>query len=407
MRRIPKRLWLPLAGLLALGLVAAVLVRTQDDEGGHLAANRAQLKNACGGLLPYGELRGAVPDQVPGTLDEYGTLLEPAQESRSLVNCTLAWQGHGSLQVQAVALASHLPYELKTKDLLAEGYEAPGITGRYTDEGGRLWVVAECPKGLTGRVRPVSQMYVTVALEKASIRKSFRVAVAVADAITKRQNCGSRTPLKAPARVIDTYEEHFDGGKDDYEVDRIDEPGRGVKKCRWISDRRTAPLRGTWITSGDLQESRLLDACQGTRWDELSGEYTDPEPAELEPSSLDAASWSGELGLSAYRDYRRDGDAPGITTPSPGKYTDTKAPESLALWARSQCAGGATYHRVSIRPTLDTQVEEGDEVLLTPDQRAQLSRSVRKVMDSYLTSEGGWPKTQHCHDTELLGEVEE
>ncbi|MFF0095604.1 hypothetical protein ACFYSF_37605 [Streptomyces canus] len=62
------------------------LFLAQGPGGGHTAANRSQLKSACGGLLPYDELRSLVPGEVEGEVSQYGTVLEPGEESRSLVN---------------------------------------------------------------------------------------------------------------------------------------------------------------------------------------------------------------------------------------------------------------------------------------------------------------------------------
>jgi hypothetical protein len=410
MRRIPTRLRLPLAGALALGLLAAGgLTLMSRDEGGHLAANRAQLKQACGGLLPYAELRDHVPDAVRGTLDEYGTLLHPGQESRSLLNCTLDWGGHGGVRIEAATLVNHLPYEVKTEDLLAPGYEAPGITGRESDDKGGLWIVAECPKGLTGRARTASQLYVGVGMDKVPVRTKFRIAVQVANAVTERENCGATSAPKPPTRVIDTYEEHDANGgpvdEGDYDDIRVDEPGRDAKKCGWLSAKGSAPLRGTWNTTGDLQQSRLLSVCEAERWDDEAEDYTEPRPQDLEPDTVDAASWSGELGRSAYRDYARHGEYPGFDD-RPNTITDADA--ELALWARSECAAGPTYHRVSLRPYFSDAVDfEYGGVTLTRSQRAELSDQARELMDAYLAAPDGWPKAQHCHDTKLLGEVEQ
>jgi hypothetical protein len=422
MGRIPGKLRLPLAAALVLGLLAAGLTLMSREKGGHLAANRAQLKRACGGLLPYDELRDHVPDDVHGTLDQYGTLLQPGQESRSLLNCTLDWEKRGGVHVEAATLVNHLPYEVKTKDLLAPGYEAPGITGRESDENGRLWIVAECPKGTTGRARPASQMYVTVGMDKVSVRTEFRIAVHVANAIAEREHCGTApaptgtgtgtgtdTALKPPARVIDTYEERDAHGgpvgEGDYDDIRVEEPGRGAKQCGWMAAKGSAPLRGTWFTTGDLQQSRLLSVCHAQRWDDRTEDYLDPQPADLEPIAIDATSWAGELGRSAYRDYERDGDYPGFDD-RPDTITDDDA--ALALWARSECAAGTTYHRISLRPNLDNLVdEESGGTSLTHSQRAELSHSATKLMSSYLNAPDGWPKAQHCHGTKLLGEVEE
>jgi hypothetical protein len=154
-----KKLRLPLAGTLTLGLLTAVGVTllSSGDEGGQLAANRTQLKKACGGLLPYDELDDRVPDGARGTLHQYRTLLHPAQESRSLLNCSLEWGSRGAVHVEAATLVNHLPYGLKAEDLLSPGREVPGVTGRTSDDRGTLRIVAECPNGLAGRARSVSK----------------------------------------------------------------------------------------------------------------------------------------------------------------------------------------------------------------------------------------------------------
>ncbi|MER7000796.1 hypothetical protein ABT342_34675, partial [Streptomyces sp. NPDC000410] len=55
------------------------------------AANLDQLERACAGLLPGEQLRGFVPGNSAGALEEYGTMLDPGQESRALLDCTLSW----------------------------------------------------------------------------------------------------------------------------------------------------------------------------------------------------------------------------------------------------------------------------------------------------------------------------
>ncbi|MFD4559929.1 hypothetical protein ACFWP5_37395 [Streptomyces sp. NPDC058469] len=378
----------PLAGTLTLGLLTAVGVTllVTGDGSGHLAANRAQLKKACGGLLPYDELSDRVPDDARGSLDQYGTLLQPGQESRSLLNCSLEWGDRGGVHVEAATLVNHLPYALKTDDLLSPGYEAPGVTGRASDDDGNIWIVAECPNGLAGRARSASQMYVSVGVSKASVHTEFRVAVQVANAVARREHCGSA--LKSPTRVI-----------------RVDEPGRSVAKCGWMSAKDSAPAPGTWTAVGDLQQSPLLSVCSADRRRDSGGNYSDPQATELDPVALDATSWSGELGRSAYRDYVGDGEYPGL---GPGPDAVTNVGAQLALWARSECVGGTTYHRVSVSPNIDSSLDlDYGGFKMTEAARAELSGSAKKLMTTYLNAPAGWPKTQHCHDTKLLGEVEQ
>ncbi|MFJ6899090.1 hypothetical protein [Streptomyces hokutonensis] len=202
--------------------------------------------------------------------------------------------------------------------------------------------------------------------------------------------------------MIDTYEEHDANGgpvdEGDYDGIRFDEPDRGVAKCDWMSAKASAPAPGTWTTTGDFQQSRLLSVCGADRQD-------DDEAADLAPVALDATSWAGELGRSAYRDYEQSGQYPGFDD-----RTDTLTGDDarLALWARSECAAGTTYHRVSVRPKVGNPVdlEEGGTKLSASD-RAELLSSARKLMTRYLNALGGWPSAQHCHATKVLGGGEE
>ncbi|MDK0518105.1 hypothetical protein [Streptomyces sp. ML-6] len=417
MDRVPLWLRKPLfVGVPVVAVVAgAVFFLGVDraDGGGHAAANRAQLKRACTGLLPYEELRDRVPDEVAGEVNQYGTVLDPGEESRSLVNCSVTWPGHGSVRVRAVALVSRMPMTVRAEDILPggedEGHEAPGVTGR-TDSRGRTWVVAECPGGLEGRFREVSGMYVTADVDLAGPDKGepaeyladFRTAVRVANGITAARKCGG-SPLKMPTRIIDTHEVRFAEDTDGTgtRIERIDEPGRGVKKCRGLGGRAGFP--GKWTVSGDLQDSRLLSVCHAAVLDREDRMATDPELSDDAVAEVSAASWAGPIGDVVDEQYDRTGDS----FNSPGKertrYIPESAPHELALWARSQCAAGTTYHRVTVR-TKDP--ETNSRTLLDEAERTRFSKDVRKLMDSYLADPDGWPGQQRCHDTEILSEAE-
>lgn len=198
MGRVPSWLRKPLfIGLsLVLSVTGAVFFFGVDRSGGsgHSAANRVQLKRACAGLLPYEELRGLVPDDVAGAVSQYGTMLEPDEDSRSLVNCSLTWPGHGSVRVRAVALISRMPMTVRAEDILPggddEGYEALGVTGRVGKDG-RTWVVAECPGGLEGRVREVSGMYVTADVDLPVPGKGSRPSISRTSVPPSRSPTGS------------------------------------------------------------------------------------------------------------------------------------------------------------------------------------------------------------------------
>ncbi|WP_326764163.1 hypothetical protein OG978_05875 [Streptomyces sp. NBC_01591] len=408
--RKPLFIGLPLV-LLVTGAVLYFGV-DRSDSSGHSVANRAQLKRACAGLLPYEELRGLVPDDVAGEVSQYGTMLQPDQESRSLVNCSLTWPGHGSVRVRAVALISRLPSTVRAEDILPggddEGYEAPGVTGRVGEDG-RTWVVAECPGGLEGRVREVSGMYVTAVVDlpvpdkgkPAGYLADFRTAVQVANGIAAAQNCGG-SPLKMPTRVIDTYVAHVtkdaDGGN--MRVTGIDVPGLGVKKCRGLGKRAGFP--GTWTASGDLQDSRLLSVCEATILDREDPIGTDPTPPDGAVVNVSAASWAGPLSESADGAYHRTGDSFAFREGARTKVIPQSESHELALWAGSECAAGTTYHRVTVR----TEPSDLSEYTLSEAERTKFSKDARKLMDSYLADPDGWPGQQRCHDTKILGEVE-
>ncbi|MEU1666939.1 hypothetical protein ABZ547_25710 [Streptomyces sparsogenes] len=462
MRRLWARVWLRHTALVVLvtALVAAVVITVRDgDDGGHLAANRAQLRKACDGALPYEDLKRLVPDGRAGKLTQHGTMLEPRQESRSLLDCSLSWGDGYGVTVHAEALVSDVPEGMQTDDLLgtagADGtYVAPGTTGQYGRRG--AWVVAECVGGLRGRVRPTTDLYVAALVtdgehqggdseaerekraraDRATALTGFRTAVHVANAITKAQGCGS-APLKAPTRVLDTYQAHNDNA--DWQSERVEEPGRDLRKCGWINPRSLPGLMsGPWTTLGDIEDSGLVSACQGT-WDAEDEDNDGRQPRDWQITGVEAASWAGILGRTAYDAYEREGHVPGWgVTQGRGKpsgdggnggngdggnggggnggrgqagaqgedrissYADDP---QLALWARSVCDGRETYHRVSVIPSI--LIEDGATATLSAKEHAKLSRTARTVLDRYLSAADGWPKSAGCHDTKVLGEVEE
>jgi hypothetical protein len=375
---------------------AITVIASGGDEGGHLAANRAQLKHACGGLFPYEELRGRIPDAVAGRVDEYGTELEPGEQSRSAAHCIVTWPGHGEARVSAVPVLAELPVSVEVEDLAPGEYgperEAPGLTGGVTEQGG-AWILVECPAGLRGQVRPVGLLQVDAAVDlpHAGALTDFRTAVHVANKITARHRCGG-SPLKLPGKVVDPYEAHV---TEEYEVTSVDEPGRDQPKCRGLGARTGFP--GKWTAGGDLQDSRLLSVCTA---------YVDTEePREWDVTAITAASWAGPVGDSAYEQYRSSGETPDFQD---GR-RDTTIPQEggdavLDLWAHSRCAAGLTYHRV----TAGFEVNgHGYDIDVSKARRAQLSASVRKVLDAYLDDPAAWPRRQRCHDTTVIGEVEE
>ncbi|MBU3863579.1 hypothetical protein KN815_05590 [Streptomyces sp. 4503] len=430
----------PLVVLMAVVGIAGAVLATRDSGGGHLAANQAQLRKACDGTLPYGDLERLVRDERPGKLREHGTMLAPGQESRSLLDCSLSWGDGYGVTVHAEALVSDVPQAIETRDLLEPAgghgtFVAPGTTGQYGERG--AWLVTDCLGGLGGRVRPTTDLYVTARVtdgtggaevaahadeamsrsgkpDRATALLGFRTAVQVANVLTKAQHCGSG-PLTMPKTVVDTDETHG-------------APGRALRKCEWI-DGSSLPgiASGAWTTLGDLQESTGLSACAG-EWDAEKNAGERPRPKEWQVTEVEAASWSGVLGRSAYDSYERAGHVPGWgarqgESPSEaGAGADSGADADrgvrqedrvssyagrpqLALWARSVCGGRTTYHRVAVLPEI--QLGDGETAVISGKDRTRLSTTARTVLDRYLDAEDGWPVSADCRDTKVLGEVEQ
>ncbi|MGW4074207.1 hypothetical protein ACWELB_11920 [Streptomyces asiaticus] len=445
MRGLWGRVWqrrTPLVVLMAVVGIAGALLATRDSGGGHLAANRAQLRKACDGTLPYGDLERLVRDERPGELRQHGTMLAPGQESRSLLDCSLSWgDGHG-VTVHAEALVSDVPEAVETRDLLEPAgghgtFVAPGTTGQYGKRG--AWLVADCLGGLGGRVRPTTDLYVTARVtdgtdgtdgtegtdgtdstddatagsgkpDRATALLGFRTAVHVANALTKAQHCGSG-PLTTPTAVVDTDETHG-------------APGQGLRKCEWI-DGSSLPgvASGSWTTLGDLQESTGLSACAG-EWDAEKNAGERPRPKQWQVTEVEAASWSGILGRSAYDSYEREGHVPGWGAEDDGRPSEAGSETDadrgvrqedrvssyagrpqLALWARSVCGGRTTYHRVAVLPEI--RLEDGETAVIGGKDRARLFTAARTVLDRYLDADDGWPASAKCRDTKVLGEVEQ
>ncbi|NGO78262.1 hypothetical protein G6045_21725 [Streptomyces sp. YC504] len=418
MAGLPARRKVPLTVGLALVLIvgaAVVFLSSGDADDEHLARNRAQLKNACGGLLPYAELRDLVPGDVRGEVHAYGTQLTPGEESRSLLSCEVTWPDRGRVEVRAAPVLSRLPepVTLEAAELVASAgvdadYEAPGVTGR-SGEAAVTWLVAECPAGLGARARDVSAMYVTATVDRfgAGARKlgaearalrEFRTAVDVANALTKAQKCGGEA-IARPDKVIDTYEAEVtsdpDGGN--MEVEGVEIPGLGAAKCRGLAEE----FPGTWSVAGDLQESRLLSVCDATPYDREDSSADPPDLDEGDVSALSAVSWAGPLGESVDAEYERGGDSYGFRAGERTKELAEGKPVELALWAGGQCAAGRTLHQVTVSLERDDYSRA-----LTERERTLFSRQARKALDAYLADPGGWPRQQRCHDTEVLGEVE-
>ncbi|WP_055547588.1 hypothetical protein, partial [Streptomyces sp. NBRC 110028] len=309
------RAWLRYATLFVLitALVTGAVIAIGAQGGGHLAANRDQLRKACDGVLPYGDLERLVRDARPGQLEQYGTMLAPGQESRSLLDCSLSWGGGNEVTVHAEALVSGVPQGMRTRQLIGPGpgatFTAPGTTGRYGARG--AWLVADCLGGLDGRVRPTTDLYVTAKVtdgraaeaggaDATTALTGFRTAVHVANAITRTQHCGG-PPLDPPARVVATAPGQGGAGL----------TGAAARRCDWIGPSSVPGLRaGAWATRGDGQDSPSLSACTGD-WDPDARTGAGVAPREWQITGVEAASWAGILGRSAYDSYEREGHVPG------------------------------------------------------------------------------------------------
>ncbi|MFI0775226.1 hypothetical protein [Streptomyces sp. NPDC021212] len=428
---LTDRTWLRYAILFALitALVTGAVLAIGNKGGGHLAANRDQLRKACDGALPYGDLERLVRDARPGELRQHGTMLAPGQDSRSLLDCSLSWGGGNEVAVHAEALVSDVPQGMETRQLVNPGpggtFTAPGTTGRYGARG--AWLVADCRGGLNGRVRPTTDLYVTAKVtdgsagaaagaDRRTALTGFRTAVHVANAITRAQRCGG-PPLDPPSQVVAPAADRGGEGM----------AGPASRRCDWISPSSVPGLRsGAWATRGDAQNSTALSACVGD-WDAGARHNAGETPRDWQITGVEAASWTGVLGRSAYDSYEREGHVPGWgageenglaeaeplgtddTEPDPGGRVD-RVPSylthpQLALWAQSVCGGKVTYHRVSVLPRL--HIPDGETVPLGPARRAALAGTAHTLLARYLGAEGGWPKAAGCRDTKVLGEVEE
>ncbi|MFH8289518.1 hypothetical protein [Streptomyces sp. NPDC018059] len=403
-RAARRRTWL-VSGLVALAVIASsatwLVVSRAEDREERLAANQRQLARACAGLLPA-ELGAFVPDDKPGVLDEFGTMLRPREESRALLDCTLSWGGGGDawepdararVRAEAVLTRTTGPaldgsFGLPLPD---SALGAVSTDDRLTGSAVSASLLADCPKGLTGRVRPSRDLLVTVDLPstaddeydvpRADRLLASRTAVRVADWVAKKQGCGGR-PLKAGAAA----------------------PATAPKLCSWLSPKALRLAPGEWrFDRNAATYSRRTGVC--------GGRLDDSSPAEeLAVKAVGAESWSGVLAGGAY-----DGHRGGSHVPVPGDRAEAGKPVTiqesgddplLALWARSRCAAGPTYHRVTVTPQIGfTDGPQSGTTVLEPKERRQLSRKARAVLDRYLAAPDGWPRRAHCRDTKVMGEV--
>ncbi|MFJ2769306.1 hypothetical protein [Streptomyces sp. NPDC087300] len=408
-RAARKRTWLVVAAVLALVAASSVtwiVVADGRERDEVRAANEAQFTRACAGLLPD-EVRSFMPDDERGVLDEYGTMLRPRQESRALLDCTLSWGGGGDAwepEAQARVRAEAVLGRTAPPGVDNTGFGLPlpdsalgsvGTGDRLTGSKVTASLLTDCPDGLSGRVRPARDLLVSVELPSASDDEydvpkadrllASRTAAKVANWVAHKQGCGTKPLPTEPAP----------GGA----------PADAEELCAWFSPKALRFAPGRWSFGKNARAYNTRTSACGGQWDDTMG-----SPGDRTVKAADAESWSGVLAGGAYDVHQDSGDVPDPARPAAHDKT-VRIQESgddprLALWARSRCAAGPTYHRVTVTPELDFDrgLEQGVAVLEPKDQR-RLSGRAHALLDRYLTAPDGWPRRSHCRDTEVMGEV--
>lgn len=205
--------------VVVITVIAVGVVVWLDRRSEQLADNRAQLKSACAGLLPQGHLGQFLPKGEAGSLHQYGTMLDPGQQSRVLLDCRLSWGGDEEVTVRANALPARAEEAPGASDSDFPLRLPPSAQGTVKiDRSGAARAIAslvvECPKGLTGRVRPSKDLQVAVGLpvkvkdayaselSPGNRRLVAGAAVRIANWITDRQKCGGAPLSTGPAAPV-------------------------------------------------------------------------------------------------------------------------------------------------------------------------------------------------------------
>ncbi|WP_327353355.1 hypothetical protein [Streptomyces sp. NBC_01304] len=394
------RLWVPrCVALVVVGAVIAWWAVSCEERGDRRddlkAANKAHLA-ACEGLLPQKYLAAFVPDGTPVHGEEFGSMLDPRQESRALLDCRLDLgvqvRAEGLLGAPRASADDTYPFPFRlpsgTRGLLAD------------DNGARASLVVECPGGVQGRVRESKDFEVTVDLptgddsygdpSKANRYRVARTAVRVANWVAARQKCGT-DPLTT---------------KPSHEAEAV-MAGKPSGLCSWLKPGALGIGADDWIRSGDASFYRQQGSCLVRRDSGSSVEGVPVIEAGVESrSGLFLADGEREYRKAvAELAFRHREQVPGLT---PGQIVFSSE-SRLELWARSVCDGGTAYHRAALRPdfTLGSEDGYGDEAyVFEKGERKKLSTQVRALLDRYLTADGGWAKKAHCRDTEILQEAE-
>lgn len=411
MRGIRGRTWLlyAIAGGTLSVLVAGVVVWFSAGRAQQRADNLDQLERSCAGLLPREQLQGFVPGNSAGVLEEYGTMLDPGRESRALLDCTLSW-GAGRWEPEAlvqVRVEALIATQVAAADA---GYRSigdlpmplpPGVRGstgaddRVNGSEVSASLQVKCPGGLRGRSRPAERFQVSVELPSKADSEhdvpdadhllAARTAVGVANWVIGRQNCG-REPIRTDASP------------------RPVEGPTPTKLCAWIDPEELGFAEEEWEFSGDGTYDQRAGFCAGS----IAGFGA---PGGMPVVAVQAESWSGEFARGAYERHAYVGTVPGRRALSPATRDGSVVikssgfPPTLALWAESLCDGGPSYHRIAVTPELG--FGDKQEVVVEGQVRKRFSTDARAALDRYLAAADGWPQRSRCHDTKILGEVEE
>ncbi|MFI1394867.1 hypothetical protein [Streptomyces sp. NPDC020681] len=369
MRGVRPR-WIALAAVIAVLAAAVVLVRSAVGED-ELAGNRAQLKKACQGLLPQEELRPFLPDDSAGALVEYGTVLDPTQESRALLDCRLSRPG---AEVQIHAEAAVLGPDPAEQDQSAFPLALPpgaqgGLDVDEDDVVARLFVV--CPQGLTRRTAQTKDLQVTVSLPKRpsqkDLRPAARTAVSVADWINERQQCGGEPLAPIAARA----------------PERAD-----AALCDWL-DPKALGYEGRWKAVRNSPYRVRQGSCAVRRTEAAGG------PKRLAITSLETDSASGAWARRLSEGFF------GLPAEKNGRTAWLGDPDGrLELRAEATCDGELSYHQVRLQSGVTA--DANGRVVLTSSERRQLREQARAVLDRYLAAADGWPRRSHCRGAKIV-----
>ncbi|MGW4027837.1 hypothetical protein ACWEFL_00735 [Streptomyces sp. NPDC004838] len=384
--------WIIPSTALAVLVGTGTAVRGQISHDSRLAANRAQLKNACQGLLPQDRLRPFLPDDSPGRLVEYGTALDPTQESRAVLDCRLSWDGGPAgtdrVEVRVRAEALLRVREDTPEDSAQEGTAFPlslppsAVGDSETDEDEAIaTLLVTCPAGLARRTARTRDLQVTVTLprlerapkeRRAEARLSrlaaARTAVSVADWISERQRCGG-PPLTV-------------GGPERTRAD--------AALCAWL-DPAELGLPGAW-QAGEARPYRTRNgSCETRRTD-----------AEATPGRLTIASVSAQSAIGARGRQLHELYAPVAPHKEGGTVWIGADELDVAVWAEAVCDGQPAYHRVAVVPEIPP--DANGHTVLTGAERRRLAERARAFLVRYLAADGAWPSRSRCRDTRFVGD---